>query len=422
MPIRDTTQEAAGNLLICIKTEPHILTLEIIMMVEYHIKKTLTLLVLCIFYFVNLSYSAHKNSNFSGAVNPVIYTSDLFHPHADPDDHWDLVTVYALASKGMIELQGICLNWPCERVFKQYFNTPIGDPAVISIAQMNYITGKTIPCCVGSDKEMKSLYDTQSDYHINGVNMIINTLRLADHKVMIHIVGSARDVAIAGNREPDLFAQKCAAIYLVAGRSDGDPNSYNVTLDCQAFARIFQLPCPVYWVPCLKAIKDNKVVLGEYDCWYTFKQREILPDLSNNMQNFFIFAFKPGWQPNPKSEAEKSFSYASLQWLRAVTGEPDNQAVTKYGSFERNMWSTPAFLHCAGKTVTCEGEIIDREKLEKDNAVFAFKPVKIKIKDDKVIKWSLTEESTNRYIFQKNIKYYDFAMTKALRELLISLP
>ena len=391
-------------------------------MVEYHIKKSLVLLVLCTFYPLTPTYSAHKNSDLSGTANPVIYTSDLFHPHADPDDHWDLATVYALANKGMIDLQGICLNWPCERIFKKYFNTPIGDPAVISVAQMDYITGKTIPCGVGSDKEMKSLDDTQSDYHINGVNMIINTLRQADHKVMIHIVGSARDVAIASNREPGLFAQKCAAIYLVAGRSDGDPNEYNVTLDSKAFARIFQLPCPVYWMPCLKAIKDDKVVLGEYDCWYKFKQQEILPDLSHNMQNFFMFAFKPGWQPNPKSEVEKLFSYANFQWLRAITSEPNTQDVTKYGSFERNMWSTPAFLHSAGKTVTFKGEIIDCNKIEKDSAVFSFKPIKIKINDDGVIEWSLAEGSTNRYIFQKNTENYDAAMTKALKKLLISLP
>ena len=391
-------------------------------MAEYNIKKTVMLTVLCIFYFINTSYSSHKNVELSSDVNPVVYTSDLFHPHADPDDHWDLATVYALANKGLIDLQGICLNWPCEQIFKKFFNTPIGDPAVMSVAQMDFITGKTTPCGIGSDKEMKSLDDTQSDYQINGVNMIINTLRQATHKVTIHIVGSARDVAIAGNREPNLFAQKCAAIYLVAGRSDGVPDEYNVAIDRKAFVRIFQLPCPVYWMPCLKAIEENRVILGENDCWYKFQQQEILPDLSNSMQNYFIFAFKVGWQPDPKSEVLKSFSYTNFQWLRAIKSEPNRQDIVKYGGFERNMWSTPAFLHCAGKTVTCEGKIIDCEKLKQDDAAFAFKPVKIKIKNDEIIEWSLTEEPTNRYIFHKNTKCYDVAMTKALKELLMSLP
>ena len=27
---------------------------------------------------------------------PVLHTTDLFRPHMDPDDHWDLACIYAL--------------------------------------------------------------------------------------------------------------------------------------------------------------------------------------------------------------------------------------------------------------------------------------------------------------------------------------
>jgi hypothetical protein len=300
-------------------------------------KKNLIFFVLLFIYCARPSYSVCRNINHSKSV-PVIYTSDLFHPHADPDDHWDLATIYAFANQGVIDLLGICLNWSCDPIFKKFFNTPIGDPAVMSVAQLDFITGRTTLCGIGSSNELKSADDAQSDSRINGVNLIIDALKRADHKVIIHIVGSARDVAIAGNREPGLFAKKCAAIYLVAGRSDGQPDEYNVTIDKKAFIRIFQLPCPVYWMPCLKAIEGNRVVLGEYDCWYKFKQQEILPDLSDKMQNYFMFAFKPGWQPDPKSDVLKSFSYANFQWLCAITAEPNRQDIAKYSSYERNMW------------------------------------------------------------------------------------
>ncbi len=34
---------------------------------------------------------------------PVIHATDLYHFHCDPDDHWDLATVYALAYLDNIE-------------------------------------------------------------------------------------------------------------------------------------------------------------------------------------------------------------------------------------------------------------------------------------------------------------------------------
>jgi len=31
---------------------------------------------------------------------PMLHVTDLFRPHIDPDDHWDLACVYALACRG----------------------------------------------------------------------------------------------------------------------------------------------------------------------------------------------------------------------------------------------------------------------------------------------------------------------------------
>ena len=38
---------------------------------------------------------------------PMLHVTDLFRPHMDPDDHWDLACVYALAYRGDIDLKGI---------------------------------------------------------------------------------------------------------------------------------------------------------------------------------------------------------------------------------------------------------------------------------------------------------------------------
>ena len=36
---------------------------------------------------------------------PTLHVTDLFRPHNDPDDHWDLATQYALACQGRVDLR-----------------------------------------------------------------------------------------------------------------------------------------------------------------------------------------------------------------------------------------------------------------------------------------------------------------------------
>jgi hypothetical protein len=43
---------------------------------------------------------------------PLIHVTDLFHPHGDPDDHFDLASVYALALQGRFDLRGIVIDYP----------------------------------------------------------------------------------------------------------------------------------------------------------------------------------------------------------------------------------------------------------------------------------------------------------------------
>lgn len=43
---------------------------------------------------------------------PVIHQTDCFHHHADPDDHWDLASQFALAYTEDIDLKGILIDYP----------------------------------------------------------------------------------------------------------------------------------------------------------------------------------------------------------------------------------------------------------------------------------------------------------------------
>ena len=81
--------------------------------------------------------------------------------------------------------------------------------------------------------------------------------------------------------EPKLFAEKCAGVYLNAGSGTPDKAlaarlEYNVVLDPVSYAAIFELPCPVYWMPCFDVVpgpQDESFAAGAYGTYYRFSRR-----------------------------------------------------------------------------------------------------------------------------------------------------
>lgn len=337
---------------------------------------------------------------------PLIHTTDLFRPHNDPDDHFDLAVIYALAMQGRVDLRGIVIDRPPPK-----FD---GDPDVAAIAQLNHITGLTVPVVVGSSQSMKSPNHTQPSAPPSdkaAVQFILDTLRQSSQRVAITIVGSCRDTAIAGKTDPALFARKCAGIYVNAGTGSPDPRlaatlEYNVTLDPVAYRALFDLPCPVYWLPCFEDYEGEWRV-RRYATYWRFRQEEVLPALSPRMQNFFLYMFE---------------RLRETDWLRYLYRQTDASMIQRYGQQERNMWSVVSFLHIAGLTVTTTGELVS-PKAAGDAGVYTFQPVRISCNESAVTNWQPDPRSTNRYMFMvKDMDRYQSAMTKALRTLLAALP
>jgi hypothetical protein len=354
-------------------------------------------------------YACGSRPKQADATIPVLHATDLYRPALDPDDHWDLACIYALAHRADINLKGILIDYPPQ-------NHKGRNPDVAAVAQMNFIAGQFVPVAVGSPLPMKSRSDLQPnasslDHH--GVQMVLDVLRNSSQPVIINILGSSRDVAIAGKKDPGLFAAKCAGIYLNAGT--GSPNGtlaskfeYNVTLDKFAYAAIFDLPCPVYWMPCFEEIApgDERVV-REYGTHYKFRQDEILPRLSELVQNYFAYMFG---------------RYTDHNWLSYLKREKDEALLKRVASQYRNMWCTAGFLHAAGYTVSRQGEIIPLDQTN-DQPVFTFDPITVKCGDDGVTQWSHHRTSKDRFIFHvRNTENYESAMTRAMKSLLLTLP
>jgi hypothetical protein len=334
---------------------------------------------------------------------PVYHQTDIFHPHADPDDHWDLACNYALAVRGDIDLLGVMIDYP----------PWMGDPAVAAIAQMNFITGLAVPIVVGAPQPMVSRTDAQSGVEpaLHGAaNELIRALRRSSVPVVINIVGSCRDVALAGLKEPELFKEKCAAIYLNAGTGSPKPEKaaeleYNVQRNPASYAAIFDLSCPVYWMPCWDeaayTVADRKVM--EWGTHWRFRQSDILDRLSPVMQNYFIYAL------------ERS---ADQNWLRYLLHPVDPALLKKCGELERSMWSTAAFFHSAGYSVDRDGNIIPLAGAG-GKAVYAFEPVTVTCEDGGLTEWKLDPSSKNRFKFRVlDLARYQAAMTRAMGTLL----
>jgi len=340
---------------------------------------------------------------------PVLHVTDLFRPHMDPDDHWDLACVYALARRGDIELKGVLIDHPPENADRR-------NPDIAAVAQMNSIAGTFVPVAVGSGLPMKSRDDVQeyaSSAERHGVGMILDVLRKSPEPVVINILGSSRDVAIAGKKEPELFKTKCAAIYLNAGTgspkmSPASKLEYNVTLERYGYAAIFDLPCPVYWMPCFEELEsDFQQQVREYGTHYKFRQDQILPGLPDMVQNYFAYMFG---------------KYTDSNWLGYLKGAKDEALLARVGSLDRHMWCTAGFLHAGGYTATRDGKIVPLTE-KRARPVFTFDAIKVKCDDNGVTRWTRDDSSKDRFIFHiRDTDSYQAAMTAAMKSLLAALP
>lgn len=347
----------------------------------------------------------------------MLHATDLFRPHIDPDDHWDLACVYALAYRGDIDLKGILIDHP-PRGGKDY------NPDIAAVAQMNLITGMFVPVAVGTALPMKSRDDVQAyasstDHY--GVRMVLEVLAKSPQPVVINILGSSRNIAVAGKKDPDLFASKCAAIYLNAGTGTPDKRlasklEYNVTLDKSAYAAIFDLPCPVYWMPCFEHIESGQQqAVSEYGTHYNFRQDQILPHLSDMVQNYFAYMFG---------------RYTDHNWLLYLEGKKDEVLLRRFAGQDRDMWCTAGFLHAAGYTASRDGNTVPLNQVT-DLPIFTFDPIRVKCDDGGITEWTDDQNSRNlpadgragRFIFHvRDTANYQSATTSAMKSLLMSLP
>jgi len=332
---------------------------------------------------------------------PLLHVADLFHPHGDPDDHFDLAVVYALARRGAFDLRGIVIDYPPD--FRA------GDPAVVAVAQMNRMAGYSVPVSIGTSLHLANRHDAIPGAPVQetaAVRFICDQLRASARPVSLVCVGNAADIVVAALREPRLFKEKCAGVYLNSGSAHDNPDKpgmleFNVRLDPVAYAAMFDLPCPLYWYPCWNTVELRES--GADGSFYWLQHREALSGLSSGAANYFSYMF--GRSAEPK-------------WLRAMATPPaDGEAWEKILEGRRGMWSTASQFTAAGLTVTKDGAIVQATATGSD-PVFEMTPVQATCADDGFLTWKRVDKPTGHWMLRvTDVARYPAAMTKAVATL-----
>jgi hypothetical protein len=257
----------------------------------------------------------------SHAAVPVIYSTDLYHPHDDPDDHYDLACLYALPE---LDVKGIIIDM-ANIDQKRPYQGEGKKPGLVALEQMKHLTGRSVPCVTGLEHALKSVDDPATDQPEStqgAVNMILSVLQESKEKVCIFTVGSLVDVAAAYNREPELLRKKVRAIYINAGTGpDGYQEEWNVRLDQNAYRRILLSDLPIQWYPCFG--RDG------YFTHFVVDQTEVLGSAPAPLRAYFAYALD--------RSTEEPISFLSGDY------PPPNGA--------RNMWCTPSFVDLAGRKI-----------------------------------------------------------------------
>jgi hypothetical protein len=323
--------------------------------------------------------------SLTAAPIPVIYSTDLMHPHDDPDDHFDLACVYSMPEA---DLRAVILDQG-DRQAKR--------PGFKPVWQLNYLSGRHVPVAIGLRDPLKIPEDRALDQPAefqNGVNLILQTLQNTQEKASLIFAGSARDMMAAYNRRPDLFREKVRSITGFIGDA-GDPRhqEWNVKLDPQTFVRLMRADVQFNWIPCFDGgVWTNN---GHASFW-RIKHGEVLEKAPAPLQRYFLYMLRQATN-EPVSYLTQPTSAEDRAWLMAG---------------DRNLWC------CANL-----GLAVDRPLLFQDREVVGFSAVEVAVDDKAVIRYGKAAGSRQVMRFEiKDRARYAEAATRATRQLLEAFP
>jgi hypothetical protein len=328
---------------------------------------------------------------------PFIHGTDLFHPHDDPDDHFDLATVFALQE---LDVRAILLDLGKRQAEK---------PGRIPVEQMLTLTGRRVPYAVGLSEKLRSPDDKGLDQPAEGqgaVELLLKTLRASPEPIVVHTAGSVRDVCAAYNREPELLRKKVTRLYINIGNLLENKDEWNVHLDVKAYVGVMRSGLPVYWCPCLPT-KENR------STHWVFKHGEVLEGVPPGLLNYFVYALQVV-RPD-EIDPIAAMSMDLRPWRHILMG------------MERSMWCTGPLIHATGRSVYRVGDHWVAAASPPSGGtpaeVFTFVPVRVEISDKGYAKWVENDPNPNMHLYKvTDPKNHEAALKSCLHDLFVRFP
>ena len=339
---------------------------------------------------------------------PLLHVTDLYHPPQDPDDHLDLATIVSLPE---YDLQGVVLDITRKFLVAKPDGWDIArDPGHVPVAQMNHLLGRAIPAAMGPIDPLMHPADDARDRlpsEQGGIGLLLDVLERSPEPVTISAVGSARVIAAAFNREPELMKAKTRTILLNIGSTGGPKREWNVGLDPAAYVALWRSGLPIDWFPCGtdRSAFDPAHERGTY---WKASHAALFRDLPEGLRAWLGYAFSG----SPRGNIIRALAESGrgVEWEAVLTGE-------------RNMWATISLVMGAGRVLarTTEGwrfvPAVAAAGLEQWPC--RLDPIRATVDDEARVSWQPATETTGLRLFgRKPGAAYGVAMAEALNALL----
>ena len=346
---------------------------------------------------------------------PVIDITDLYHPHQDPGDNFDLIAAYGLPE---IDLRAVILDVtqeyrrPDDPAQRHEYRDETGprDPGVIPVLQLNYVFDRNVPFGVGPFTRLRSPQDKVLDvpeFQQSGVELILRVLRESREKAEILSFGSARTLAAAYNREPKLLREKVRRIHLSAGASSPKFLEWNVMLDPNAIVCLLRSDLPIAIYPC--GTEDGAFAYGPNNSFYLLPDLDFVRRMDPRLQRYAVYAFERSTRSD---------------FLNLLEEDVPEDVMSRVCSRRHNVWETALWAQVARRKLVKRADgryrLIPQAEVKPTDTILPndLLPCKIEVRDDGIFTFEKTKGPSNFLIYDRgDPKLNETAMRQALAAL-----
>ncbi len=343
---------------------------------------------------------------------PVIDITDLYHPHQDVGDNFDLIAGYALPE---IDLKAVILDatddyrhkGPQGQIPAYRDETGPRDPGIIPVTQLNYLFDRNVPYGICPFSRMKSPLDQALDapqFQQSGIELILKILRESPEKVEILSFGSARPLAIAYNRNPGLLRRKVRRIHLAEGSSSPDFLEWNVMLDPHAFVRLLRSDLPIAIYPCATA--KGAFDLGVNNSFWLLPDLQFVRRMDPLLQRYLAYGYERSTRPD---------------FLVALEEDPPSEVIGQICQRSQNVWETALWTQVAQRRLVKRADghyrLVPKAEIQTSDSEVPERlvPCHVDVCPNGLFTFEKTTESTNFLIYEReDPKQNELALREAL--------